>query len=393
MRRIDRLEDMILTTKVRTERVVGVAIVISDSYRVTSESQSQSQVQNTLFEEVSGVGVAEGCSRVVEAPRSRNSQSSNMNHKKSIRKNIDKSKGSTIIDFEYNFMSHFDLGLEAKRNIMPRIKPLDPNGDVFNLTNGMMPRWTSEVESVKYEVRCHGYPLDDERGNKLVKSTSCPVTGNELAVLDLIRNSLKARQFQAIMSFIFMVATETIRFHSALLLAVKFSIFSTCLRSWSQDLLKREPCFKKLISVSGKSGVEEMQSLVIQLSTDEIQASHIGNMSNGSKSRIAYLNRMVFIADLLDMVEGAEVDYSMVFIFRQLMFVDNRLAAGMGLCAVLCSEKAQSAGVPVHGKWVIGGKWVLLAMFQKVFPSKVVADKDDEKLVLVFDEALGLMNI
>ncbi|GKA06884.1 hypothetical protein Tco_0686108 [Tanacetum coccineum] len=39
--------------------------------------------------------------------------------------------------------------------------------------------------------RCHGYPLDDERGNKLVKSTSCPVTGNELAALDLIRNSLK----------------------------------------------------------------------------------------------------------------------------------------------------------------------------------------------------------
>ncbi|GJU72437.1 sperm protamine like protein [Tanacetum coccineum] len=39
---------------------------------------------------------------------------------------------------------------------------------------------------------CHGYPLDDECGNKLVKSTSCPVvTGNELAALDLIRNSLK----------------------------------------------------------------------------------------------------------------------------------------------------------------------------------------------------------
>ncbi|GJX47889.1 FAD/NAD(P)-binding oxidoreductase family protein [Tanacetum coccineum] len=39
--------------------------------------------------------------------------------------------------------------------------------------------------------RCHGYPLDDERGNKLVKSTSCPVTSNELFALDLIRNSLK----------------------------------------------------------------------------------------------------------------------------------------------------------------------------------------------------------
>nr|GEY35355.1 granule-bound starch synthase [Tanacetum cinerariifolium] len=39
--------------------------------------------------------------------------------------------------------------------------------------------------------RCHGHPVDDKRGNKLVKSTSCPVTSNELAMLDLIRNSLK----------------------------------------------------------------------------------------------------------------------------------------------------------------------------------------------------------
>ncbi|GJS61056.1 sperm protamine like protein [Tanacetum coccineum] len=74
---------------------------------------------------------------------------------------------------------------------------------------------------------CHGYPLDEEDGNKLVNSTSCPVTCNELAVLDLIRNSLKVGE------------------HSVL----------------SQDLLKREPCFKKLISVSGKSGIEEMHDL------------------------------------------------------------------------------------------------------------------------------------
>ncbi|GJS12852.1 aminopeptidase M1-like protein isoform X1 [Tanacetum coccineum] len=76
---------------------------------------------------------------------------------------------------------------------------------------------------------------------------------------------------------------------------------------------------------------------------DEIQASHIGNMSNGSNSRIAYLNRMVFIADLLDMVEGAEV--------RRRCITD---------------------------------------LLHKVFPSKVVADKDDKTLVLVFDEALGV---
>ncbi|GKD55006.1 hypothetical protein Tco_1288393 [Tanacetum coccineum] len=35
--------------------------------------------------------------------------------------------------------------------------------------------------------RCHGYPLDDECGNKLVKSTSCPINGNELAALDSLK--------------------------------------------------------------------------------------------------------------------------------------------------------------------------------------------------------------
>ncbi|KAJ9559690.1 hypothetical protein OSB04_004850 [Centaurea solstitialis] len=42
--------------------------------------------------------------------------------------------------------------------------------------------------------RCHGYPLDDEHGQKPVKSTSCPVTGNELGTLDFIVNSLKVGQ-------------------------------------------------------------------------------------------------------------------------------------------------------------------------------------------------------
>nr|GEV16976.1 granule-bound starch synthase [Tanacetum cinerariifolium] len=43
--------------------------------------------------------------------------------------------------------------------------------------------------------RCHGHQVDDKRGNKLVKSTSCPVTSNELATLDMIRNSLKCWVF------------------------------------------------------------------------------------------------------------------------------------------------------------------------------------------------------
>ncbi|GKA87611.1 hypothetical protein Tco_0809375, partial [Tanacetum coccineum] len=47
--------------------------------------------------------------------------------------------------------------------------------------------------------RCHGYPLDDEDGNKLVKSTSCLVTCNELAVLDLIRNSLKVGEHSVLL--------------------------------------------------------------------------------------------------------------------------------------------------------------------------------------------------
>nr|GEV77442.1 hypothetical protein [Tanacetum cinerariifolium] len=52
-------------------------------------------------------------------------------------------------------------------------------------------------------------------------------------------------------------------------------------------------------------------------------------------------------------------------------------------------KKAQS----VDGKWVIGRKWVLLATFQIVVPSEVVVDKDDETLVLFFDEALGVGDV
>ncbi|PWA58655.1 CRIB domain, Rho GTPase activation protein [Artemisia annua] len=35
---------------------------------------------------------------------------------------VDEEDQDFSIDFEYNFMFHFDLGLEAKRNLMPRIK-------------------------------------------------------------------------------------------------------------------------------------------------------------------------------------------------------------------------------------------------------------------------------
>ncbi|GKD53225.1 aminopeptidase M1-like protein isoform X1, partial [Tanacetum coccineum] len=135
----------------------------------------------------------------------------------------------------------------------------------------------------------------------------------------------------------------------------------------------------------------------------EIQASHIGNnMSNGSKSRIAYLNMMVFIADLLDMVEGAEVDYSTVFIFWQLMFVDNGLAAGMGLyCAqrkhrVLVYQYMENGSLAENGSCLPCLSDCEVTSTDnndstlKVFPSKVVADKDDKTLVLVFDEALGV---
>nr|GFA46556.1 granule-bound starch synthase [Tanacetum cinerariifolium] len=68
---------------------------------------------------------------------------------------------------------------------------------IKGIVNGMDEQeWnpmTDKFTSMKLTLnsRCHGHPLDDERGNKLVKSTSCPVTSNELAVLDLIRNSLK----------------------------------------------------------------------------------------------------------------------------------------------------------------------------------------------------------
>ncbi|GJT07667.1 hypothetical protein Tco_0842129 [Tanacetum coccineum] len=90
--------------------------------------------------------------------------------------------------------------------------------------------------------------------------------------------------------------------------------------------------------------------------------------------------------------EDYSVDYSTVFIFWQLMFVDNKLAAGMGewdcitdllhvlKCFPICNKEGEDLSASIG----------LLSDCEKVVPSKVVVDKDDETLVLVFDEALGV---
>ncbi|KAI3678454.1 hypothetical protein L6452_37748 [Arctium lappa] len=58
---------------------------------------SKRQSQTTMVDE-GGARAAEGGGvRVVEAAKSRNPQSSNANHKKGLRKNVEKSKGSTIV--------------------------------------------------------------------------------------------------------------------------------------------------------------------------------------------------------------------------------------------------------------------------------------------------------
>lgn len=57
---------------------------------------SKHQSQTTMVEE-GGARAAEGGARVVEAAKSRNPQPSNTNHKKGLRKNVEKSKGSTIV--------------------------------------------------------------------------------------------------------------------------------------------------------------------------------------------------------------------------------------------------------------------------------------------------------
>nr|GEV03924.1 sperm protamine like [Tanacetum cinerariifolium] len=74
--------------------------------------------------------------------------------------------------------------LKFKRNIL---------GSLNQICCNLFPSFNHIIDEFEpcQVCRCHGYPLDDERGNKSVKSTSCPVTGNELAALDLIRNCLK----------------------------------------------------------------------------------------------------------------------------------------------------------------------------------------------------------
>ncbi|KAI3507846.1 hypothetical protein L1887_22841 [Cichorium endivia] len=62
------------------------------------EDSSRGQSQSTVVEEESGGKVVEGGgATVVEVLKSRNGQLGNLNHKKGMRKNVEKSKGSTIV--------------------------------------------------------------------------------------------------------------------------------------------------------------------------------------------------------------------------------------------------------------------------------------------------------
>ncbi|GJT37854.1 RNA-directed DNA polymerase, eukaryota, reverse transcriptase zinc-binding domain protein [Tanacetum coccineum] len=102
------------------------------------------------------------------------------------------------------------------------------------------------------------------------------------------------------------------------------------------------------------------------------------------------------------------VDYSTVFIFWQLMFVDNKLAAGMELESTECWCTSTwkmghwlKMGLACHVSGITDLLHVLKCFpicnkegedlsASIVVPSKVVVDKDDETLALVFDEALGV---
>nr|GEW59706.1 retrotransposon protein, putative, Ty1-copia subclass [Tanacetum cinerariifolium] len=82
-------------------------------------------------------------------------------------------------------VEHLQARLKFKRNIL---------GSLNQICYNLFPSFNHIIDEFEpcQVWRCQNYPLDDERRNKLVKSTSCPVTVNELAALDLIRNSLKA---------------------------------------------------------------------------------------------------------------------------------------------------------------------------------------------------------
>ncbi|KAK1436761.1 hypothetical protein QVD17_02543 [Tagetes erecta] len=73
--------------------------------------------------------------------------------------------------------------LKFKRNII---------GSLNQICCNLIPSFSPIIDEFEpcQVCRCHGYPLDDAHGNKMMKST-CPVTGNELGTLDLVANSLK----------------------------------------------------------------------------------------------------------------------------------------------------------------------------------------------------------
>ncbi|GJU04680.1 hypothetical protein Tco_1121110 [Tanacetum coccineum] len=150
--------------------------------------------------------------------------------------------------------------LKFKRNII---------GSLNKICCNLFPSFNHTID--KFEVlnpprfqvwRCHGYPLDDERGNKLVKSTSCPVfTGNELAALDLIRNSLKVGEHSVLLMPSFHYYIKLQHANSP----IDFNIIErTNLGSLSEAmvtrLVKKGTMLQEANINIGKSGVEEMQA-------------------------------------------------------------------------------------------------------------------------------------
>ncbi|KAD4585559.1 hypothetical protein E3N88_23160 [Mikania micrantha] len=73
--------------------------------------------------------------------------------------------------------------LKFKRNILESLNQICCN---------LIPSFNPIIDEFEpcQVCRCHGYPLNDQHGNKMMKST-CPVTGIELGTLDLVCNSLK----------------------------------------------------------------------------------------------------------------------------------------------------------------------------------------------------------
>ncbi|KAL4559837.1 hypothetical protein LXL04_031983 [Taraxacum kok-saghyz] len=158
--------------------------------------------------------------------------------------------------------------LTFKRNIV---------GSLNQICCNLSPSFSPIIDEFEpcQSCRCHGYPLDDKHRNKTIKSTCCPVTGNELGSHDSIINSLKVGE----QTVLFMPSFHHYTKFQHITTPIDFNIIDrTNLKSLSEGLIVGTP-FVVVPSTSSESDDTDQTELNNQVFQGLCSALH--NLDQG----------------------------------------------------------------------------------------------------------------